>query len=351
MHERRNYYRTLQVQPDATPSVIRNNYRALLQKEKLHPDLGGSDQQAAALNAAYHVLRDPARRAAYDHELLRRYSINILTQARPNVPGGSDGDASWVPGRNRRNYYRVLQIQKDASPSIVYASYNALMREDGADHALLSEAYQILTDPDLRANYDRFLVDLTHVQATQRLTAQYLAAKGSAGTDSVVAEIHRSQSPVPTPPASVDHGGGSYQPLITRFCAFCKTPHSQMDSSYEVAACAECDSPLYCPVHDMKFSSRRDAMRIPQSAQIKLFTYWPCRPGGAKLLDLSPKGALIASGLELETGLIVKIDGEQFRAVGEVVHSNRTAQAFHAGVSFRAVCFLRAQGNFLSASA
>ncbi len=350
MHERRNYYRILQVQPDAPASVIRHNYRALLQKEKLHPDLGGSDHDAAVLNAAYHVLRDPERRAEYDHELLRRYSISILTQARPNVSG--DAGVSWVPGRNRRNYYRVLQIQRDASPSIVYASYNALMREDGADHALLSEAYQILTDPVLRNNYDRFMEELTHVQAIQRLTAQYMVAKGSDGSadaDAAVAQIRQSES-AQTGGTSADQST-AYQPLITRFCAFCKTPHSQADSNYEVAACAECDSPLYCPAHDMKFSSRRDAMRVPQAAQIQFYSYWPGEPRDAALLDLSPKGALLESGLLLAQGLMLKIDGDSFRAVGEVVHTHHAAAGCRAGISFRTVSFHRAVGNFLTANA
>jgi len=66
MHNRRNYYRILHVQPDAPDAVIRASYRTLMQKLRLHPDLGGDDWNAALLNEAYRTLSDPDRRAAYD---------------------------------------------------------------------------------------------------------------------------------------------------------------------------------------------------------------------------------------------------------------------------------------------
>jgi curved DNA-binding protein CbpA len=61
-----DFYRLLHVQPDAPLAVIRSSYRTLMQRLKAHPDLGGSHEQAALLNEAYAVLRDPARRRAYD---------------------------------------------------------------------------------------------------------------------------------------------------------------------------------------------------------------------------------------------------------------------------------------------
>lgn len=73
MDNRRNYYRLLQVQPDAPVEVIHASFRALMRELKLHPDLGGSDGEAALLIHAWHTLRDPVRRAAYDLELFRKY--------------------------------------------------------------------------------------------------------------------------------------------------------------------------------------------------------------------------------------------------------------------------------------
>ncbi|WP_448508703.1 DnaJ domain-containing protein [Immundisolibacter sp.] len=66
---RRNYYRILQVQPDAHEAVIRTAYRTLMQKLRLHPDLGGDGATATLINEAYAVLSDPVRRADYDARL------------------------------------------------------------------------------------------------------------------------------------------------------------------------------------------------------------------------------------------------------------------------------------------
>lgn len=65
-----DHYRTLQVTRDAEPEVIERAYRALSLKH--HPDVvaPGKRREATrrmqAINEAYRVLRDPARRRAYD---------------------------------------------------------------------------------------------------------------------------------------------------------------------------------------------------------------------------------------------------------------------------------------------
>ena len=61
-----DYYEILHVQPEAPEAVIRASYRALMQKLRMHPDLGGDTSAAALINEAYAVLTDSQRRAAYD---------------------------------------------------------------------------------------------------------------------------------------------------------------------------------------------------------------------------------------------------------------------------------------------
>lgn len=65
------HYERLQVSPSATAEVIRAAYRALASLH--HPDRRGAQptdgDEMAAINAAYAVLGDPARRTAYDAEL------------------------------------------------------------------------------------------------------------------------------------------------------------------------------------------------------------------------------------------------------------------------------------------
>jgi len=57
-------YRILQVDPAAEREVIRAAYVCLSKKH--HPDAGGIAERTAALNEAWAVLGDPARRVAYD---------------------------------------------------------------------------------------------------------------------------------------------------------------------------------------------------------------------------------------------------------------------------------------------
>ena len=66
MKNRRNYYRILHVQPDAPREIIRSSYQAMMQKLRLHPDLGGDPRYAAMINEAYATLTNPQNRAAYD---------------------------------------------------------------------------------------------------------------------------------------------------------------------------------------------------------------------------------------------------------------------------------------------
>jgi len=66
MKNKRNYYRVLHVQPDAPKEIIRSSYRTMMQKLRMHPDLGGDDWNASLINEAYEVLTNTQHRAAYD---------------------------------------------------------------------------------------------------------------------------------------------------------------------------------------------------------------------------------------------------------------------------------------------
>ena len=111
MIERRNFYRILHVQPDASMTVIRESYRILMHKLKIHPGLSDSNWNVSLLDTAYNTLRDPLKRTAYDHELLKRYhiqtlsqgvfnsNINVETRKRKNLRASK---------QNKSNNYRVL---------------------------------------------------------------------------------------------------------------------------------------------------------------------------------------------------------------------------------------------------
>jgi hypothetical protein len=66
----KNYYKILQVDPDADPEVISAAYKRL--SIKYHPDTNPSrdaNRRMLEINEAYQVLKDPVKRAHYDREL------------------------------------------------------------------------------------------------------------------------------------------------------------------------------------------------------------------------------------------------------------------------------------------
>jgi curved DNA-binding protein CbpA len=84
-------YKVLQVDSEAEDEVIQAAYRRLAQK--YHPDVSGpapeSAGRMAALNRAWEVLRDPARRRAYDQERRTQARADDAA-AEPTAPAASD---------------------------------------------------------------------------------------------------------------------------------------------------------------------------------------------------------------------------------------------------------------------
>jgi hypothetical protein len=102
-----NYYDTLQISPDANQGAVAAAYRRLARK--YHPDLNRDPSGAVRmkeLNAAFEVLGDPGKRAAYDARRLgstREFEITRPNQGgppfaqsprQPRPPRGSSGSRS-----------------------------------------------------------------------------------------------------------------------------------------------------------------------------------------------------------------------------------------------------------------
>jgi curved DNA-binding protein CbpA len=78
-------YKVLQVDPEAEDEVIAAAYRRLARK--YHPDVGGGPEAAArmtALNAAWELIGEPARRAAFDrHRAVETALARRTAETRP----------------------------------------------------------------------------------------------------------------------------------------------------------------------------------------------------------------------------------------------------------------------------
>jgi len=91
-----DFYKVLQVDPEADPDVIGAAYRKLAQR--YHPDVSDDPlarARMAAINSAWEVLRDRARRAAYDRD--RRLGLRWHLDGAADRDGGSPS----APATNR----------------------------------------------------------------------------------------------------------------------------------------------------------------------------------------------------------------------------------------------------------
>ena len=73
-----DYYRVLQITPNATFDQVHKAYRALAMQ--YHPDrnsMPGAGSAMAAINEAYAVLSDPSRRRAYDTERVQAEPFDV----------------------------------------------------------------------------------------------------------------------------------------------------------------------------------------------------------------------------------------------------------------------------------
>ena len=72
-----NYYNVLGLNPTCSPNEIQTAYRRLAKQH--HPDLGGDEQRFHEISEAYEVLKDPHKRAAFDHRNARTQHVKINT--------------------------------------------------------------------------------------------------------------------------------------------------------------------------------------------------------------------------------------------------------------------------------
>lgn len=73
-----NYYKILEVDPEASPEVIEKAYKALA--KKYHPDRhvgdkGTWNEKMRALNEAYAVLNSPRKRRVYDELYMPAFEV------------------------------------------------------------------------------------------------------------------------------------------------------------------------------------------------------------------------------------------------------------------------------------
>lgn len=224
--------------------------------------------------------------------------------------------------RNRRNYYRLLQVQPDAPAEVIRASYRTLMRElrqhpdlggETSNAALLNEAYATLSNPARRAEYDKAVF----AQRTRKSV-------------------------------SFHDDPGLYS---GKTCPFCKSPLP--GPAQQVTSCSVCRSPLQVDRNPGKGAfSKRELARIKRTGPIHYSSRWPQELRKAGMTDLSPKGMRFLTEEFLKPGTVLKISGPGFHASAVVtnlcVKELEGKKMYVVGVSFLATEFENRTGSFLS---
>ncbi|MFC7850331.1 J domain-containing protein [Arthrobacter sp. NPDC057388] len=109
-----DYYAVLQVQHAASQQEIARAYRALMRRH--HPDVASGEAVPAELQLvmqAFHVLRDPKRRAAYDREVLAAAAAG---PAGGQQTGSKGQDIPVRVVRHREPPLRVTPVRWERGP-------------------------------------------------------------------------------------------------------------------------------------------------------------------------------------------------------------------------------------------
>ncbi|MCG8467542.1 MAG: J domain-containing protein [Gemmatimonadetes bacterium] len=229
--------------------------------------------------------------------------------------------------KNRRNYYRILHVQPDAPHEVIKSSYRALMLalemhpDHGGDHwnaALINEAYEVLSNPLRRKDYDR--------EANLSL------------------ERKRSTNTAPGRRAGSIEG---------ERCVFCGAISNATGAATH--RCPRCRSPLGTPAKiEANAEGQRLVDRIALRGRIDYFTEWPQRRSHLGMLeDMSPNGIRFAGEALVQEDRTVKIESSLISATARVVYC-RPGMGYGElpctiGADFRTLELRSPSGTFLSA--
>jgi Zn finger protein HypA/HybF involved in hydrogenase expression len=363
MHNQRNYYRILEVQPDAPFEVIRQNFRVLMQKLRMHPHLGGDQNHAALINIAYETLRHPQKRAAYDKKLFENYDITTLSlgHLKPSSLFFKEHLQSLeaYTDFNLRNYYRLLQVQPDAHAAVIRERCLSMLHDNG-DQNLLHEVYAILSSARQRVAYDNLLKKFGHGKAIQIMRARAGLPDRLQHRENIIypfkAVNHHLQKSLDnydqlSPSGSTSAAKIVSAPPAAGRCSFCKTPYSLAHNPHYSQFCLKCSSPLFSVNEELSEKSKRILVRREKTGTIFFYIYWPGHKFPGHLSDISPQGFRFSTEFGLDIGQLIKVDSEHFKAVAEVIHINiMNGLQNSIGVRFRTVAFSFPKGNFLKTS-
>ena len=221
---------------------------------------------------------------------------------------------------NRRNFYRILHVQPEAPLDVIKASYRSMMTklkahpDLGGDHAqavLINQAYNILSDPQKRRQYDEML----HSRRNHGRAG---------GQPDTATNRHR--------------------------CIFCKT--GVTTNKY----CSGCNSPT-TPAQAItkerfgELFGRRAVPRTIKTETLAIYPSWPHAGYAARLRDLSPAGLSLVTAYGARSGQILKFESSTLNGLAHIVSVRANGANFCIHAAFLTAEFRTKSGVFVAEKA
>src|SRR5437867_4486585 len=157
-----DYYELLQIKPEAGTDAIHKAYRELAMR--YHPDRNPTPDaasQMAAINQAYFVLSEPARRRSYDQRRTKSRSLDI---AGPILRAAHDilRRQGWIISSDDGVNMILEQGKRAVSVSLIEWLDNALIHEIGKRFAGLSVVLAVEIELPIHLSFSIPVIDLMH---------------------------------------------------------------------------------------------------------------------------------------------------------------------------------------------
>ena len=235
--------------------------------------------------------------------------------------------------KNQRTYYQILHVQSDAPLEVIRSSYRTMMQklkmhpDLGGCHenaAIVNEAYNVLTNPTKRAEYDASL-----------------KAKDEAASKSRKPKQHKSKKNRSKLYTQVD---------VTQKCVFCNTKHKMGNNIGPDDVCPKCESPLFPATKQTEeICGKRTIQRINKEWPLRFYTSWPHMESfSGKTRNVSLNGMQLDTAAQLEEDQVVKITSNELFSVARVVNRQQINNVWRYGLEFITLRFHYANGTFVS---
>jgi hypothetical protein len=144
MANSRTHYDILNVSKEAEPVVVEAAYKALI--KKYHPDQAAEapvSRDAAAINEAFAVLKDPAKRADYDHRLWTKQQALRLAEVKAVIGPSRSRFAAfggWIVAALLACALGAVALGKSLAPPPLTAAAQAAETDDSEGPARAAAA-------------------------------------------------------------------------------------------------------------------------------------------------------------------------------------------------------------------